>query len=596
MKGAARLAAAAAALLISTAGVAKTWIVPGVFQGTGANGVLFSTDITIANPDTSAQTVTILPVRAPGGPVSDPVAILLGPGETRAVSSLLPPGVPGALRISAAGAISVFARINTTPGNTLVPGGPGSALPAADENRVLGAGESGHSAWVSHSSNPARGARTNVAVVFPQAGAATVTLLDDRGTVLGSLRYDSTGPAFFQDRLDALTSSDVRVGRVTLQVTRGTAWGYTGLIDNTTGDIAIVPLDRLPASVVSGGGVDLVSNGVIQGPGRNGAVWHTDARLANPGAATIAVAAYLRGSVNARSELRIEPGQTLDIPDLVQSLFNVSVPATGAVLWRAQAPLIVSTRVRSGESSPVAASSITGAPPLSDFVTSIAPAADLGDLRRSSQYRTNVLAASGPAGAGYFLDLYDEPGNLLATARRTLPPLAWGQSPIEELFPGAAIPARSRVRVRVESGTVDVRATVVDNLAGQLVSYAAVAENRPVSAGAPVPTGTWGAAPNGMDHAIVDPAVISVFLQCRTGTFPQPFSLDSGGTFAVLGTFVVQAGPTVGFDAILSGQTDGRTLTFRITWGTNFDQQTDPESFVLGGPFQPFNVLCPIDY
>jgi hypothetical protein len=170
----------------------KTWIVPGVMNGPGANRAFFLTDITFVNPDSAARSVTLIPIGPPGSPVFDPIGLTLQPGETRLTSS--PLRGPGALRITVEGGVTVFARISVAgvAATPPPPPTPSAPLPVIDEDKLLKSGEVGHAGWVAHSKNPSAGDRTNVAVVFPESagGAATITLFDNRGVVLGSVNYD----------------------------------------------------------------------------------------------------------------------------------------------------------------------------------------------------------------------------------------------------------------------------------------------------------------------------------------------------------------------------------------------------------------------
>jgi len=475
----------------------------------------------------------------------------------------------------------------------------GSSLPVIEEDSLLQSGQTGHSAWVSHSGDNSIGERTTIAVVL--SGAATVTLFDDHGTVLGSAHYDVTRPAFIQAGLDSFATGSVPVGRVSLAVTRGTACGYTGVVDNVTGDLAIVPIDLLPVQPPPPGRLDLLSPGVAQVAGGNGRLWHTDARLANPGSAPISVGAFLLGQppgAPQTASLSVLPGQTVEIRDLVQSLFGFSGPYVGAVLWRADGPLLASTRTRQRESLSFTASpGVLSVVPLSRFRTNADAPGTLGDLRQSSLSRTNLLAAAGPAGATFDLDLFDESGRLLGTSVRTLPPLGWEQVPLDKVFQPP--PLRSRLRVRVELGSVDLAASVIDDLSSDPVFFETTPRVQHLaSVIPPLPAGQWGGAPNGKDHLIVDASSISVFRMCQTGVFPQPLSLDAEGNFAVLGTYVVDIGPGILIEAILSGKTNGQTATIRVTPIANsspiFD--TNPETLVLGAPFMPFTSVCPIEY
>lgn len=582
---------------------AKTWIVPGVING-GAYGVFFSTDVTLVNPGPTPITITVLPIAPSGSPIHAPMAVVLAANQTQMLSTDF--GLPngGALRTSSSDDFVVFARTNKV--NTVVP--PisfpqfvGGSLPVVDEQDLLKLGETGHSGWVSHSSDFRQGERTNVAVVFPSpiGGSATVTLFDERGNVLGRKTYESTGPSFHQSSVSVLTTADVPLGRIALEVTGGTAWGYTAVVDNITGDCAFIPIAPLPVAN-SSLPLDLVSAGVIQAAGRNGAFWRTDARLANSGSTSITVTPFLLGSSEfSASPLVIRPRETLEIRDLVQSLFNSSNSATGLVLWRASGVLTVSTRIRTSFADGSTFGAIHDAVPLARFSGVVDPPPVLADLLTGPGFRTNLLFTAGLSGASYDFEVLSGDGALLTTLHLSLPPLGYGEFPLESALPPASTFRRLHVRVRVREGSLSLKAAVADSVTNDPVIYSALPQVNHLASGAPVvPAGPWGGAPNGMDHLIVDTASIGIFRHCQSGAFPQPSSLDAEGRFSVLGTYAVQIGPSIRFDAILSGQTDGHTATVRVTpvgTGVGF-LDTNPETFVLGAPFQPFTGLCPIEY
>jgi hypothetical protein len=591
---------ACVSLLVAASAGAKSWTVVGAMNGQGANGVSFASEIVLVNPDGVERFVSVVPINPPGGPISDPLGVELAPGETRPMPSPLAGG--GAVAVHTDGGVVVFGRIDSTvsPSRTR-----SAALPVFDDESFLQAGETGHAVWASQSQDATRGIRTNVGLVLSAGGAATVALLDEKGTVLGSVDFqgDDLQASFVQSSLSAFTDRDVPIGRVAIHVTRGSAVGYVGVVDNVTGSLAMVPAQRLPPPPNPTGAlgrIDLVSSGVAQIPGREGTLWHTDARLGNPGSDRVEVDAYLLGSAGHAepASLFLEPGQTLEIPDLVQSLFDVSAPTTGAVLWRASGSILVATRTRNGNADEILGFGISNAMPVDEFVTSVDPAAQLAELRQDSQFRANLLAVAGPSGALLDFDLLDEAGNLVATSRESLPSLGWSQFALPLLFPAAAVPTRSRIRVRVESGSVDVRASVLDNSVNDPVFIGGSPSGSRVTPPSPLfPTGTWGDAPNGMDHLMVDGASITIFRQCQTGSFPQPLWLDADGGFGVIGIDAVTAGPTLVLDAVLVGHIRGDTVTIQIIpISEDFGVDSKPETFVLGGSFGPFTGLCPIEY
>lgn len=406
-----------AALLFSAAPPslsALTWIVPGVANVAGANGTYYVSGLTIVNAGTVERNVTLSLIPGPGMISPPPATYKILPGKTLLSSNVLGDAWSftgtGALHVSADGPVAIFARTsNLILLPTPLPETPnekfGEALPVIEEGSLLSAGEEGHSGWVTHSADPTKGYRTNVALVFPDqtGGAATVTLTVEDGRVLRSVSqdYDSAQAAFLQTSLSAFTAVDVSAGRLTVRVTRGRAGAYTATADNGTGDLTIFPAERLPA-VAAGLAFTAVSNGVAQTPGREGTFWQTEARLANFSGQSIAVTAYLLGCCLEagvgfgppapghirQRDLTVPFGATVVIPDLLTSLFNVPTSAVGAVLWRGSGPLWIGTRTSSGVDFPFAKGTSgfgSAALPIDSFLTPADGPADLADIGASGR-------------------------------------------------------------------------------------------------------------------------------------------------------------------------------------------------------------------
>src|SRR5262249_21510272 len=182
------------------------------------------------------------------GPVADSLGLPRAPGESRRFPN--PVVGVGALRIISDGGVFVAARANSFY-PTLGPTPPvirGTPLPVTEAGSVLQSGDTGHAIWVSQSADPRRGDRTNVGVVFPDGsgGAATVTAYGAEGRILGSATLESARAAALQMPLGPIVGGDLPVGRVAVAVTRGSALAYAGSVDNVTGDLAIVPAERVP--------------------------------------------------------------------------------------------------------------------------------------------------------------------------------------------------------------------------------------------------------------------------------------------------------------------------------------------------------------
>ena len=601
------LAALAGFLLAASRIRAASWIVPGIANTPGANGSYFSSDLTLVNSGGSERTVTLSLIPGPGTADAGSRSYLIGAGATLKLDNVLGSAWllngSGALRVVTDGPIGIFARTYNVPPVVTIPERPaptfGAGLPVVNEESLLQPGEVGHSVWVTQSSDPARGDRTNVALAFPDpaGGAAIVTLFDNEGAALGSVSFDSPRPAFLQRSVSGFTLLDVSAGRIAVNVTRGRACGYTGTADNGTGDITTLPVDRSPA-VTAGNFFYAVSQGVAQVGGVNGSFWQTEARLANVSEGFVQVTATLLAFSGPPpiGRFSVAPGKTVAIRSLVTSLFQVSDAFVGAVLWQASGPLAIAARTSTPASPPFAAGTAGAggaAVPVEAFLTAAAPPADLGDLRVGPFSRTNLLLIAGPAGATCTLEARDEAGALIGTARKILPPLGWTEDSLSELFALAPSVSRVRIRVLIESGAADVQAAVVDSSTNDLVLYEAF----PRPALLPGPSllpGIWGSA-DGSEGLKVDFAKIVVDRWCQTGTFPQPPRLDATRQFAVLGTYFVNIGPSREFTAALSGLTDGQTTTVsvRLLDGTLI---LPPTTYFLGRPFALPPGPCPVEY
>ena len=212
---------------------ALTWIIPGVANTPGINGVTYFSDLTLVNPSAVDLLVTVSLIPAPGTPDQSPkgytVAGLAALRLSNVLASVWAATGTGALRVSAEAPVRLFARTDAAAPVVTIPEAPlpkfGTALPVVEDISLLSAGETGHSPWVTQAADVTTGDRTNVAVVFPDGGggSATATLFDDQGKTLGNFSFDSPHPAFLQRSLAAFTAVGVPVGRIAVNVTRGRA-------------------------------------------------------------------------------------------------------------------------------------------------------------------------------------------------------------------------------------------------------------------------------------------------------------------------------------------------------------------------------------
>jgi hypothetical protein len=596
-----RLPAAALLLLAASPLPASSWIIPGVANTPGVNGVTFLSDLTAVNPSGFSVSVTLSLVPAPGLPDQDSRTFVIAGAAalhlTNVLGTVWATAGTGALRVTADRPVGLFARTYAVPSVVTIPEATrptfGTALPVVEEGALLQAGETGHSPWATQSPDVGSGDRTNVAVAFPgdAGGTATVTLYDDRGRTLGSATFDSPRPAFLQRSLATFSTTGVAAGRITISVLRGSACGYTATADAGTGDLTVIATDRLPARFHA-----MMSNGVAQLPGSNGAFWQTEARLANPGTTAVSVTAFLLGGPGSSPQgfLSVPAGGTVAIASLVTSLFGVSDAVAGEVLWVTDGPLLIATRTSSLVSLPLVSGSAgegRAAVPIAAFLSAEDSPAEIGDVRSDLFSRSNLFIAAGPQGASYALEARDETGRGLGSYRGTLPPLGWAEFRVSDLFPEPG--GRLIVRVSVLSGTVSVQAGVVDSAANDLILYEAT-PRAAISADPPLPAGVWG-SPDGTEGITADASSILVEKFCRSGVFDQPARLDALGQFTVMGRFVENVGPALVVAAILTGQTDGRTVTFSIA-DISGSLVESPATYTFGKPYKILPGPCPVEY
>jgi hypothetical protein len=148
------------------------------------------------------------------------------------------------------------------------------------------AGQTGHSAWVSVSSDPDTGYRTSVSVtLLDPSSSVMIEIRDDQGSLRGSTSISSPVPEWVQLSVaDLIGAGSLSLGRAALRVTTGRAIGMTVVNDNVTGYGIASRFER-----VMTGPSDVLLDGVARSPGLRGTHWSTDLRILNPGMAAVAV-------------------------------------------------------------------------------------------------------------------------------------------------------------------------------------------------------------------------------------------------------------------------------------------------------------------
>ena len=143
------------------------WTIPGVIAAPGLNGTHFVSDVTATNPETAPANVSL--TFLPTGAIQ---TVTLAPGETVVYQNVIGglfglSGSVGALTVTSDQPLLLRARTYNDAGT----GTYGVALPVVEEDRLLAAGDTADTFWISQNADGSSGYRTNIAVVFPDGQA-----------------------------------------------------------------------------------------------------------------------------------------------------------------------------------------------------------------------------------------------------------------------------------------------------------------------------------------------------------------------------------------------------------------------------------------
>ncbi len=450
----------------------ETWTIPGAASTAGLNNTRFVSDLALTNLGSSTANVIVSFV-GPGD--LPPKPITLAAGATTVYRNVLDAlwgasGLVGAISVHSDQPLVLRARTY----NTAATGTFGAALPVYASGDLLTEGQTADSIWVQQSASSTSGFRTNVGVVFPDAGGgkAVVTFYDAAGVAAGSLTYESASAGFQQLAVSSIAPAGLSVGRAQITVTRGRAAGYAVGADNVTGDTSLYPFQELPAGVQ-----DVVASGVARVGGRNNTFFRTDARFYNPTPddAVLTVRFHAAGFSNPvpqSASLVVPAGRVIEVVDVLASILNAPVGASGALRFTAERPVAVLCRTSNVDPlgvQPGTFGSQQHAVPLASFLSSADAGAVVTAIRHDVSFRTNVAFAAGPDGADYRLSLKNAQGSTTATTAGGLGAFGWTQASIADLFPGTAIPSDATLLVEVTRGSVHVYDASVDNASGDLV-------------------------------------------------------------------------------------------------------------------------------
>jgi para-nitrobenzyl esterase len=565
------LAGALGLLCLTWGAHAATLFLPGIANTAGQNGTRFTSSVFVVNLGARDTAVEFALVPAAGVPAPAPVTRALLSGETLGFSNALAElfgleGTFGTLAVSSDEPLG----LRGTTANVRDPAATyGVGLAAVNSDATLLPGETGHAIWLSNSRDLSRGYRTNVSVsLLAPDSEVVVTLWDDSGFVRGSARIASAVPITWQESTaDLVGDPDLATGRVTLEVTRGRATGYTAVVDNVTGDGIAVLVERVPF-----GSGEILLDGAARASGLNGTHWSTDLRLFNPGREPLAVTLEPVGLPAASSRtVTLPPRSLAEIADVLGSGgFALGDGVAGAIRLRAPAPFLAAGRTRNADpalSRPGGFSAGLRAIPWTSGLTPAGREAILPGLAHSGStpgFRTNVALLGGPAGASGRLVLRDVAGGEVASTTFTLGPSEWRQKSLPGWFGTPGAPVGSRVDLAVETGAADAYASVIDNVTGDAVVAPALPKPSPcalpsiaVVASSPAPPSPPGAAVTlflavgGATSVRVEPGGLvpgsdgTVTVAPSVTTTYRLFAVNACGTATAAVTLEVAAAPAV---------------------------------------------------
>ncbi|MCE7956692.1 MAG: hypothetical protein DYH06_01940 [Acidobacteria bacterium ACB2] len=447
---------------------------PGAAQVDGGSGARFRSEVVLSNPGTTAADVTVTLIPGGATPSAAPAVLLLPAGRTARFPEALRDlfGVEsgfGTLAVSSP--VPVLASLTTR--NVADPRGTyGVSVPAVAEPSLLGAGETGHAVWLTHSAGPDAGFRTNVSVTLVDPGSSVeVRVLDSSGRLAGS-RVVSGGPLTWQESAGTI-AGPLPIGRAEVRVTAGRATGYTVVNDNVTSDAIATPFER-----VRPGPSELLLDGVARTAGQNDTHWSTDLRLYNPGATPLAVVLSGLGLPSAPAPLSVivPADSVVEVPDVLgESGLGLPDGVAGALRLSAAGPLLVAARTSNtdpaGERPGTFSAQQRAIPWPSGLLAAPSTAAFAGvdHVTGATGFRSNLAFLGGPNGAAGTLHLFDASGSESASAPLVLLANEWHQESLSGWFGGAPVPAGGRVEVAVSSGSLDAYLSRIDNGTGDAV-------------------------------------------------------------------------------------------------------------------------------
>jgi hypothetical protein len=368
----------------------------------------------------------------------------------------------GTLQIDSAVPILIEGRTLNTGGR----GTYGAANPVFTEDGLLAPPDVAVVPWLSHEPSLTAGERTNVGLACVDVAGCDVEvrLHDGRGGFLGATRVRFDRAGFTQLSAGQITPGSLPLGRVEVAVTLGKVAGFVSVVDNITGDGSVFAL-----ASPRPGPTDALLAGAARSPGRSGSYWITGVRIYNPSAGTATLTAFFNQAGQAdpspkAKTLDVAPAATLEIADVLGTLFDAPAGSAGAIRFRADSPLAVLGRTRNVDPlgvTPGAFGSSQRAVSPDDLLTAGRTGSLLG-VSQNASCRTNVGLAAGPQGASFTARLRSAAGVVTAVATDQLGENGWRQPAVTDLFAGADINDESVLEITVGSGSLAAFVSVID--------------------------------------------------------------------------------------------------------------------------------------
>ncbi|MHB8800362.1 MAG: Ig domain-containing protein, partial [Thermoanaerobaculia bacterium] len=479
----------AAALGTSTLLAAETTYLPGAAELAGLQGARFSSTLELTNPGDAVATATIGLVPMAGKTAPAPVVRTLAAGESvrieAALKTLFGLAEDGAGTITVLSDAALLASLTTR--NVAAAEGPyGLGLFAVPEAELLGAGETGHSIWVSHSADPTTGYRTNLSVTLVDPGTIVVVrVFDADGSPAGETTLSAETPQVWQKPVTAIAGeAALPVGRAEFEVKAGRATAYAVVNDNVTSDAIALQSERVPA-----GATERLVSGAALSPGHLGAFWVTDLRIFNPGAEpAVATIRSLGAPTPASAVVPVPAHGVVEVPRVLAFL-GFPERTASALRVSADTPLLVAARTNNVDPAGLRAGTFSAQQFVSVWPTGLLGAGATGYFTGIDQTlnvpgtRTNLALVGGPEGAAGALVLRDEQGAEQGRAPFRRAPGEWGQLGVADWFASAfagatsrdglslaTVPPNSRIDVTVEQGALDAYVSQIDNGSGDAVT------------------------------------------------------------------------------------------------------------------------------